>query len=243
MKTSNKLLLSALIIFVISLGIYNTALKAEYLTGNYKDPFKDFNTLKFSDFDEIQINAANEIDVNITQGPNKVRVSKRAGSNIKITQQGRKLVLDVVYEKNKASHRGEEVLITCPNLKAISAFGWYTEGGKKITNNNSKFGNWDQQPIVIHGFKTDSLNIEQDNYTYLSLSHNTIGFLKANVGNTATATPILQIQNNIIQKAELNMKQKSELRLNNLYIPQLTYHLGDSTKVSFSGVALKNLKK
>jgi hypothetical protein len=242
MKTSNILLLSALIIFVISLGIYNTALKAEYLTGSYKDPYKNFTTLNFKDFDQIQVNAASQIDLTVNKGPEIVRVSKSSYDYVKISQKGKTLIIDVVY--NKGNHFGNELLISCPQLKSIKAYGVYTDDHKKIVQ-NSRYDKYARasNDLVIQGFDQDSLLIEQDNLTSIALKRNKLKLLKSIIGNTAGATPVLEInETNAIQKAELKVNQKGELHLDNIYIPQLTHQFGDSTKLTFLGAALKNLK-
>ena len=242
MKTSNKLLMSALIIFVISLGIYNTALKAEYLTGNYKDPFKNFTTLNFKDFDAIQVNSASQVDVTINNGPCIVRMSKRSESHIKVSQHGKTLTIDVVYEKS--NHPSNELIISCPKLKFVKALGAYTDDDKKLIQNSKYDKNVPTlHDLVIRGFIQDSLLTEQDNLTHIILKDNNLKFLKSIVGITTGATPVLNIEKtNSIQKADLTVNQKSELRLDNIYIPQLTHQFGDSIQVSFSGNAVKNLK-
>lgn len=244
MRTSNKLLLSALIIFVIGLGIYNSALKAEYLAGSYKNPYKDFNALNFKDFDEIEVNAASQMDVTITNGDNNVRVSKSAAKQIKVTQQGRKLIIDLVFSDHKFREWSNYIDISCPKLVAVKTRSFYMDQDKRITDNTNDKGNFNYHHVTIKGFKLDSLSLEQDNANEIQLSDNHIGLLNVLTGITASATPQLTIQKgNTIEKANLQMMQRSQLDIDNVYIPQLKYHFSDSARVTLSGTALKSLNK
>jgi hypothetical protein len=245
MKTSNKLILSALIILLVSIGIYNNALKAEFLTGNYKSPFRDYTALNnIKDFDAIQVNASNQMQVKITNGDSKVWVSKFAADRIKITQKGKTLILDLAYDKD--NNWLNNVIISCPKLVSVKTYAFYMDGNKKVIEND-KHGNdgyYGDNWVEIQGFKQDSLTLQQDNYSKIKLEHNQINSLKAIEGITLNAEPLLSIaKNNTIQNADLQINQKSQLELNNVYIPQLRTHFSDSAKVSFSGVALKNLNK
>jgi hypothetical protein len=246
MKTSNLLLLSALIIFLVSLGIYNSALKAEYLTGNYKKPFKNYTVQNFKDFDEIEINAANQMDVNITSGTNAVRVAKNATDQIKITQKGKKLIINMVYPQDNRKSWFNSVMISCPKLVSVKTHAFYTNNGKRIieNENNEDNNNYNYHEVTITGFKQDSLHIEQDNASKVILKNNNINWLSVLTGTTVNATPKLKIdKGNSIQKADMQIGEKTELDINNVYIPQLKYHFSDSAKVVLSGIALKSLKQ
>ncbi len=54
MKTSNKFLFAAIVLTLLSLVVYDILLKAAYKSGNYADPYKDFVTLNFKDFDHAR---------------------------------------------------------------------------------------------------------------------------------------------------------------------------------------------
>jgi major membrane immunogen (membrane-anchored lipoprotein) len=63
MKKSNLFLLVAVIVLLVSLAIYNTNLRAKFLAGTYKDPYRNFETLNFKNFNTVAVNAASEISV------------------------------------------------------------------------------------------------------------------------------------------------------------------------------------
>jgi hypothetical protein len=47
MKTSNKLVIAAIIVVLLSLVGYDYLLKGAYVSGKYKDPYNTFVGLKF----------------------------------------------------------------------------------------------------------------------------------------------------------------------------------------------------
>ncbi|RKR83636.1 hypothetical protein BDD43_3847 [Mucilaginibacter gracilis] len=242
MKTSNKLLLSALIIFVISLGIYNSALRAEFLTGNFKNPYRNYHPKNVNYFNEVEINAASQLDVSIVPGQGKVYVSKWSGNVVKITQQGKRLIVNVVYLKDD-NKNGGSIIIECPALVSVKAKAFFTDEGKLITHNNLNSNN-DDRHITVKGFKQDSLLIEADNASSIGLVGNKLGSLNAILGFTPGAASSLSIeQSNTIQKSNLQVRQKGRLEVENINIPQLKYHFADSAEVSFTGVATKSLNK
>src|SRR5687768_577263 len=121
MKKSNLFLLVAVLILLTSLAIYNTNLRAEYVSGAYKDPYRDFKTLNFKEFDAIVINATNGVNVNLQQGNFKVRVRENELKNIKFKLVNNQLVLDVNFPKENGYFNGrEQVVITLPVLKSLA---------------------------------------------------------------------------------------------------------------------------
>ncbi|PSR52526.1 hypothetical protein AHMF7605_02790 [Adhaeribacter arboris] len=84
MKTSTVLLLTAFLILLGSLAAYNMALKNEYNKGTYKDPYHNYITLNYRDFDQVEINPATEMNVKIKAGPFSVQVHPHATDLVKI---------------------------------------------------------------------------------------------------------------------------------------------------------------
>src|ERR1700744_785340 len=69
MKTSNKLLLTVVIIAISYLVIYDFSLGAEYLKGDYKTEFYHMHKQPISSFETVEHNAANIFNVKIEKGP------------------------------------------------------------------------------------------------------------------------------------------------------------------------------
>lgn len=236
MKTSTALLLTAFLILLGSLAAYNMALKTEYNKGTYKDPYRDFITLNYRDFDQVEINPATEMNVKIMAGDYKVQVHKSATDFIQFKKAGRQLQVNLVYPQEEQELRSWElVVITCPQLIDLKTNAFYTVKGKKITPTKS----WDDNVITLQGFKQDNLNLEQDKASAVNLLENKINRLKAVVGLSAGSTARLHLdKTNRIQEADLDIRNKSELVIENVTIPKLQYQFSDSARATFTGSAL-----
>ncbi len=88
-------------------------------------------------------------------------------------------------------------------------------------------------------FKQDTIFLQQDKASAVSLSGNKINRLEAIVGFGSASTSRLYINGtNTIQEANLEIRKKSELVLDNITIPKLKYQFSDSAKATFSGRGL-----
>src|SRR5882757_6345842 len=74
MKTSNKLTIAAILFILVSLVYYDLMLKASYLSGTYRDQFKDYTILNFKDFNSIDLGASTAANIIVEQGPFRVRI-------------------------------------------------------------------------------------------------------------------------------------------------------------------------
>ncbi|MDB5262544.1 MAG: hypothetical protein JWQ14_1825 [Adhaeribacter sp.] len=243
MKKSNIFLLVAVIILLASLVSYNTTLKAEYLSGAHRDPYRHFNTFNLKGFDEIAINTNNGVNVKIQQGSHQARILKRETENIKFKQVGKLLMVEINYPEDRNNYYGpEQVVITMPILKALRADT--TPREVKKPKDQEWVTNTAWSTIKITGFTQDSLFINQDKMTTVEMTANKLAYLHAITGqNPGSASSLHLDKNNTIARAILDIRNNSELTLKNIFIPQLTYQFSDSAKVNFSGAALAILKK
>jgi len=241
MKKSNLFLLVAAIILFVSLAIYNTNLRAEYLTGTYKDPYRNFKTLNFKEFDAIVINAGNGANVSLKQGDFQVRVREKATEYIKFKLVNQQLVLDVDYLNNAGYLNGQEhVVITLPFLKSLRFVTKLVDTPKEKNYTYYTIGS----TIRVNGFNQDSLFIQHENLSRIDLTANKLAYLHAITGYNVGTGSLLHIsKNNIIAQAHLDIRDKGELTIQNVFIPQLTYQFSDSAKVNLTGAALAILKK
>jgi len=247
MKTSNKIILSAFVIFAISLGVYNTALKAEYQTGKYKDPNREYNSYQIDGFDEIDINAAGMMRVDIEQGPFLVKEFKRSQDSLRITKVGNRLVVDIDLGKkledkdaNGEFHIGyNKIVISCPKLKVLKTDNFYTVNGKRSDKMNvsTTYDTWDPNTVKLIKFKQDSLSLWQ-NDGMVTIKSCDFGFLTGK----ALKNSILNIEtDNHINKADLTINDAGTLKINRANIQQLSLGAADSTHISLSGSTLNHL--
>ena len=240
MKKSSKLLLTAILILVISIGIYNAALKAEYRKGTYKDPYHGFTSLNLKNFNALELNAGSVIGVKIIKGDYQVRVHNLAAEFIKVKQEKQKLKVDVVYpEARKGVWADYHVIISCPELQSLNTNTIYKTKNILVTD-KGEIG----YKVSLEGMSQEKLQINMDNASRVLLAHNKINVLEAVAGlSTGSSSELNLAGNNQVQAAHLDIRNKSQLVLDNLVIPDLTYTFSDSAILDMKGSALKLLKK
>jgi len=78
MKTSNKLIIVVVLVILFSLVVYDLLLKAAYMSGDYKIPYKNYVSLPWKDFDIVEVNSSTAANVQFVQGPFSVKIDDRA---------------------------------------------------------------------------------------------------------------------------------------------------------------------
>lgn len=247
MKTSNKLLIAALVVLLSSLATYNMALKAEYKTESYKDPYHNYTALDMQHFEEVDVNAGAMLSVRIEAGDkHEVYLLRHNEEVVQVTQQGNRLSLDVGLTDEHDRVRGWQnphVIIRTPELKVLRADAMHTLNGKKIT---SQQRSWSQyyHLITVKGLRQERLLLELDNGSNVKLSGNEIGHLQAVTAKSPESESMLQLtEDNKLQEADLDIRHKGHLVLQNLAIPELRYTFSEHAKADFSGAALAILRK
>ena len=237
MKTSTTFLLAALLVLLASLTAYNMALRTEYRSGAYKDPLRNYQALAFRDFDAVRVPSASDLSVKIVAGPFGVHVSKQAADYVRITQQGQQLRLALAYPRQpEPLGRAETVIISCPQLAALTIEGTYSVAGQPQLKQLQAGGT-----VLVQGFRQDSLALRQDRSNQIRLAGNILGHLRALVGTQAGSSPELEIgPDNRIQAASLLVDHQGRLDLKTV-IPRLHYHFSDSATAAFSGPATRRL--
>lgn len=237
MKTSNKLFVAAVALVLGSLATYDAALRAEYRTGNYKDPLHNYQVLGLRNFDAVRVPSASGLRVKIEAGPFAVRVSKAAAEYVHVTQQGQQLLVTLAYPKKPESlGRQQAVVITCPRLDALTIEGSYTVAGKPVPTGREAGGE-----VTVQGFRQDSLMLRQEQSNHINLVGNTLGWLRATAGARPSSEPELEIgTDNHIQAADLTINHRGHLALATA-IPRLRYQFSDSASVVLTGAAARSL--
>jgi hypothetical protein len=271
MRTSSKIILSAFVLFAIALMVYNTALKAEYLTGKYKDPYATFEKIDLKDFNEVQLNAANMMDVEFKQGPFAVYRSKQNHDSVQINKVGNRLVIDVnmkespemAAEYSSDGRPGKKfinentfnsLIIVCPHLSLLKTDDAFLVKGQKLNKYEymDRSGSSSYKMINLQLFKFDSLSLIQKGRSLVDLNGTVIRYLKAEVGRRSS---LIISSGNHIENIDVEAKAGAELTLHDLSFkfdpsvntggrqtyPHLTYNISDSARVKLDGLTLRLL--
>ena len=243
MKTSNKLILAALAVLLMGLAFYNNALRAEYRTGTFRDPLKNFVTIPVKAFDRLDLKSASLAGVRIEPGPYGVRVHKQAAEALQVQQQGQQLTLGFRFAGSARpfliSSNHPAIIVTCPSLAALRTDASYSADGKVTIDHAQTFGY--NFSIAVRNFRQDSLLVEAENGSHIDLLGNTLGRLRVTAGHTE-GSPIVRVHlGNHIQQAKFRMGGKSKLVFDELAIPELAYQFADSATTTLPGRSLSVL--
>jgi hypothetical protein len=238
MRTSNKFVCLALLLTLLSLVVYDLLLRAEFRSGRYKDPYRNYAALEFKDFDVLDINSATVANVKLVQGPFSVRVDKYALDYIRLKQEGKRLRIDAVFADSYHGNQNPYVLvISCPELTELNTGASYRANGQWVTDTVYR-ADWNMRRVMMEGFTQDSLHISQDYGSSIVLANDHIRSLHAIIGESAGSGSDLIIQrSNRFQVAALDIEHNSRLELDNAMIDVLKYRLADSARLVISGKA------
>ena len=244
MKTSTKFLAIALAIIAVSLCFYDLSVRAVYLGGSFRTPFKDYYDLNFKGFDTINVKSSTAVNVLFEQGPFRVRLALDAESFARISQDNKTLNISAVFKHGYENNRNAYlVLVTCPKIAKFNTDGWYGTNGKSYIDTVVK-DEWNMRKVWVEGFKQDSLSISQDYGSTVVLSGNTIKALDVQIGKSPlSGSKLFVLKNNSFQSANLDIRNKSKLLLEDAQIGKLNYRLSDSAKLVLNGNAAHLINK
>jgi hypothetical protein len=243
MRTSTKILMATFVVFIASLVIYDLGLRAEYLKGDYTNPYRDYIPLNYKGFNEIDLNSSTAVNIKVVQGPFKVLANPAAVEFLKVTQQNNRLVVSAAFSDQYRSINTDYILyISCPNLSVFNADAQYTKASTTVTDTAANDFAW--KPTLISGFTIDSLDIKENHAANLILENNKINSLRATVGTNEKSRSNLTIgENNLFTKTDLNILNKSRLWIKGSNSNNLNYHLADSSTLVVNGASVKHLLK
>jgi hypothetical protein len=241
MKTSNKFLLTAAVFTLLSLVVYDLFLRAEFKSGDYADPYKDYVTLNFKDFNMLDLPSSTAVNAKIVQGPFSIRMDKYAADFVQVNQEGKRLQIKASFDGNYQSTSSQYIImISCPKLSEVNANANYRANNYEVTDTIVR-EDWNMRQVLIDGFSQDSLHISQDYGSTIVLENNHIRAISAVIGKSRGSGSYLIIQdNNEFRNTDLNIQNNSKLFLDNAKIQNLNYQLGDKSKLIVTGKA-KNL--
>ena len=228
-------------ILLISLVAYDLSLKAEYLKGDYTNPYRDYNSLNYSDFDEIELNASTAVNIILIQGPYKVLANPNSDDFLHISKQGKRLIINAAFPDHYRNVAASYVLyISCPKLSLLKADARYTTRDVPVTDTVVRDLRW--YPTLITGFSLDSLRLQTDHASNIILVNNRINILNGVIGQRDGSGSVLTIcSNNKFAKSNLDICNKSQLLIKGPTAPDLNYHLADSATLVVNGAAVKHL--
>ena len=244
MKTSNKLIIAALLLLLVSLIAYDYKLKDAYDSGSYKNPYREFTTLKFKDFDAVDVTSSIAANVKFIQGPFKVIIDSNALEYVKVKQQGKRLQITVHFEHDYPfNHNPYVLVISCPKLVELYTNTLYTQDRKRVIDNELR-EEWNTRLVLMEGFEEDSLFIKQDYASAVVLSGNRIKSVRAVTGESpGSVSRLTVLKSNHFGHANIDILNNSSLFLNDAAIQNLSYHLADSARIIVNGVSQHLLNK
>ncbi len=227
MKTSNKLILAATIVVFAYLVVSDFALKAEYATGNYKNPHYAMDHIVLKNFTIIQSNAGNMIGVNIEKG-DRFEVFMREGlkDRVTISQKNNTVYIDNNGKPEYDVYEG--VTIVCPYFSTI------------IVNADTS-GNTRGLRTNVIGFNQPTFTIQATKWSYIELAGN--NFTQLNARMDGENSRLVIDKNNTIGTANFEMLGKSNLELRYPMINKVSYKLSDSANLTMSGSLVRKLQQ
>jgi len=235
MKTSSKLLITAILIIIGSMITYDLALRAEYRKGTYKSRFYGFEkTTDAKAFTSLDNRAANLVTVRVEQGEHfGVWMMKDLKDYISISHKGTVLVIDVIDKTKQINLYKNSILITCPSLNKVTTAPFFLS--KKEEQN------YFNGITSLIGFNEQRLELHVGKTTKVELDKSKIANLQASVGDTVTHNASLIIHsNNQIDIATIAVAGKNSLWIENPKIAKSNFNISDSAQVNLSGSFFKS---
>jgi hypothetical protein len=244
MKTSIKILIGSACLVLVALVYYDLMVREVFLAGSFKKPFYGFATLNYENFDEIDLSAATAANIIVQQGPFSIKMDPTASGFVKLSQNSHTLHIDAAFSDHYYSPLSNYILIiTCPHLLEFSSDSKYTASGKLVVDTlASEDFRW--RPSIIEGFDADSLVINETHAGSVILKNNHIRGLKAVIGiDDKSRSDMIILNNNWLGTANLDIQNKSQLRLECTHIQSLSYRLADSARLIVTGATQDMIKK
>jgi hypothetical protein len=244
MKKSIKILIGGACLVLLALVYYDLMVREAFMAGTYKKPFNTFTTLTYENFDEIDLSAATAANIIVQQGPFSVKMDPTAAGFVKVSQTSNTLHIDAAFSDHYYSPLSNYVLIiTCPHLLKFSSDSKYTAGGTPVTDTlASEDFKW--RPTIIEGFNADSLVVSETHASSVILKKDHIRSLKIVMGiGDKSRSNLVITDDNQFGKADIDIRNKSQLRLECTHIQNLSYRLADSARLIVTGTTQNMIKK
>jgi hypothetical protein len=240
MKTSTTLIIVAAGIMLASLILYNYSLKASYNNGDYKNRYYGLKFAPLKNLNEIHVESANKMAVQIEQGAKEgIWIKEKIADKLKWTVTGGVLNINFTDNAKKDEDRiyGQNIIIVSKKIDRVITHSYFTSVEEEKNGYTSG-------SIGVNGFRQDNMDLILDNSTLLDLSKTTLNTLNAKIGLKSTGSATLNItSDNNINTAVFSIPGAGTLTLMNPTIVKTSYQLSDEATVTLNGSPLKMLSQ
>lgn len=240
MKTSNILIIAAIIVLLGMTTAYNFSLKAAYRTGSYKDPFRGGEFQEMKNIEILNINAANIMSVVVEPGQKEgVWVKREIKDRIVLNQVGSALTISLVDEdrNENGNFGGQDIIVVTNSLSKLKTTAFWANE-KKENDGNAYY--WAE--VNLKMITGTNLELQIADYTSVTMNKVNLKTLKAVVGTVSGGAGLNLDPDNQIEFADFEIPGAGKLSLNNPKIVKTRYSLSDKATVTLNGAALQEIK-
>jgi hypothetical protein len=223
MKKSNLFLIVLSIFLLAGLFVTDRLLVIQYKKINFKDPYKNFQSIAIKPFSKLSIRGGNGYAIRIIQGDHcEIKLMNSRKDFFKMERTGDNVMIKFTvagqnYQRPEEATVG--LIITMPALNSLQLSG---------TNNE------------IGPFLQDSLVITQDKNTYTRIKQLQVHFLKLSGMGTSYFD---LLRSNDVRCLTIHMKNTSVVNFHEVRFKQFYPVLKDSAAVVFYSESLDNLRR
>ncbi|MBS1915734.1 MAG: hypothetical protein JST87_05615 [Bacteroidetes bacterium] len=240
MRTSNKIIAAALLLFALSLVIYDYQVLAKYKTSDYKNPYVNYIEAKIQDsFRCIRIDAASVAYARIVQGPYKILIEPGGAEYVRGEVKNDTLIISARFKDFFWNNYNECIVyISCPVLNDLQTDANYKVGGQVRTDSVASM-DINFHSTTIEGFSGKNISIRADHASNILLKNNRISSIKINAGlSTGSGSNIVIGTGNVFDSSDIHLHYKSKLWvLDSSTIGKLNYHIDDEGSLILAGKA------
>ncbi|MBB2149287.1 hypothetical protein [Pedobacter gandavensis] len=239
MKTSNMLIIAALIVSLGMVTTYNFSLKAAYEAGDYKNRFKESEFREVKNIETLNITDANLIAIIVEPGKKEgIWIRKRVKEHLMLNQVGNTLTVGLTDEARKTSRLTgyEDIVLVTNGLKKLNTVAYWPKDNKR--ENVNVYGG----EVSLKGIKSTELDIRMASSTSVTMDKMILNTLNVVVGDEKGGAAMHLDPDNQIEFAEFAIPGASKLSLNDPKIVKTRYNLSDKATVTLNGTALQVIK-
>ncbi|MCX2451037.1 hypothetical protein OQX61_07105 [Pedobacter sp. PLR] len=239
MKTSNMLIIAAIIVSLGMITTYNFSLKAAYEAGDYKNRFNESEFREMKNIETLNVADANLLAIVVEPGQKEgVWIRKRIKDRLVLNQVGNTLTIGLTDEARKMGRatRYDDIVLFTNKLNKLSTVAYWPAGNKREDVNI--YGG----EVSLKGIKSPDLDIRMAASTSVTMNKMMLKTLRAVVGDEKGGAALNLDQDNHIEFAEFEIPGASKLSLSNPKIVKTRYNLSDKASVTLNGAALQVIK-
>jgi hypothetical protein len=238
MRTSIKIIISALLLFALSLVIYDYQVLAKYKSSDYKNPYVNYIQANIQDsFRYIRLDAASVACARIVQGPYKIFVEPGGAEYVRGEVKNDTLIISASFKDFFWNNYNECVVyISCPELKGLQTDANYKVTGQIRTDSIANM-DIDFRSTTVEGFTEKNISISADHASNILLKNNQIGLMKIDAGlSKGSGSNIVIGTGNVFDSSDIHIRYKSRLWiLDSVNAQKLNYHIDDEGSLILTG--------